>query len=106
MAKDEDIQVSFANKHIKGGWNGAGMHTHFSTANIGDKTKDMGAIENAIAALGNNHQDHIGIYGAGLAERLTGHHETCSINQFQLVPTQTHMRVASHFKPPFLTVSI
>ena len=43
----------------------------------------MGAIENAIAALGNKHEEHIAIYGDKLAERLTGDHETCSIHQFR-----------------------
>jgi glutamine synthetase len=33
--------------------------------------------------MGKKHQEHIKIYGAGLDERLTGEHETCSIDQFR-----------------------
>ena len=30
-----------------------------------------------------NHQQHIAVYGYALDERLTGAHETCSINEFK-----------------------
>ena len=29
------------------------------------------------------HQEHIDVYGANLAQRLTGDHETCSITEFK-----------------------
>jgi glutamine synthetase len=40
-------------------------------------------IHRAIKALGAKHDEHIAVYGDGLAERLTGLHETCSIHEFR-----------------------
>src|SRR5262249_52446248 len=37
----------------------------------------------AVNALSNKHEEHIAVYGAGLAERLTGLHETCAIDEFR-----------------------
>jgi glutamine synthetase len=34
-------------------------------------------------AIGAKHEEHIAVYGDGLAERLTGLHETCSIHEFR-----------------------
>ena len=42
-----------------------------------------GVIENFIAALADKHHIHVKEYGHGLAERLTGAHETCSISEFK-----------------------
>ena len=40
-------------------------------------------IYRAIERLSANHDAHIAAYGDGLADRLTGLHETCSIDQFR-----------------------
>merc|ERR1711988_6904 len=39
-------------------------------------------IESAIRKLGAKHQQHIAAYGEGNERRLTGKHETASINDF------------------------
>lgn len=83
VAEDFGITVSFDNKPVKGDWNGTGMHTNFSTKDTRDPAKGKAAIDAAIQALSKKHKEHIALYGAGLADRLTGKHETCDINTFK-----------------------
>jgi hypothetical protein len=44
----------------------------------------------ACEALGRNHQKHIRAYGEGNERRLTGKHETNSIDSFRPAPPATH----------------
>ncbi len=84
IGEEFDISVSLDNKPVKGDWNGAGMHANISTKDTRDKKKGKAAIEAATQKLGEKHKEHIALYGAGLAERLTGEHETCGIDTFKV----------------------
>lgn len=62
-------------------WNGSGMHANFSNTFIrtaGSKEK----IEKVCEAFRPVVKEHIAVYGAYNDQRLTGKHETASINDF------------------------
>ena len=69
-------------KPIKGDWNGSGAHINYSTKSM-RADGGLKVIEEACEKLGQNIDKHIAVYGADNEQRLTGLHETCSINEFR-----------------------
>jgi len=63
-------------------WNGSGCHTNFSTKTMRSGEKGMKYIEDMMAKFEAKHALHIKLYGADNHLRLTGIHETSSMNEF------------------------
>lgn len=74
--------IEYHPKPIKGDWNGSGMHANFSNSlmrTCGSKK----VFEQICEAFRPVAKEHIAVYGAYNEERLTGRHETASINEFK-----------------------
>ena len=62
-------------------WNGSGMHANFSNGLMRESGEE-GTFTKICEHFGKNIERHISVYGADNDKRLTGEHETQSINEF------------------------
>jgi len=98
VAEEFGVSISYEPK-IFSDWNGSGCHTNFSTKTMRAGTGKMAYIDNMMKKFEAKHALHIALYGADNHKRLTGIHETSSVDKFSYgtgnracsfrIPTQT-----------------
>lgn len=81
VAEKYGYSINWHCKPVKGDWNGSGMHANFSNTTLREcGSKEV--YETICQAFEPRIKAHIDVYGADNDQRLTGLHETQSIDKF------------------------
>jgi glutamine synthetase len=99
VLEQHQLYMDISAKPVQGDWNGSGCHINYST-NLMRGEGGFKYIETAIKNLSKNHPLHIRHYGDDNGKRLTGKHETSSMDDFSysVAGRHTSIRIPSTTK--------
>ena len=97
LAEARGIAVNLEPKPVDG-WSGSGAHINISTEDMREGTIDD--VYSVVHKLGDKHDELISVYGESNDKRLTGTHETESIDTFSF----GEMDRTSSVRIPFCTI--